>query len=77
MTHLVLPLFRILIYIPPLSIITVSNFVWANKLDMAKVFSSLGDDSCNLGWHKQVHLRDTKERKQRYNALIDLTTQET
>lgn len=61
--YLVLPLFLILIYIPPLSIITVRHFVWADKLDMAKVFSALGDDTCDLGRNKQVHLKEGRSRE--------------
>lgn len=30
---------------------------------MAEVFRSLGDDTCHLGWHKQVHLRGAKPKE--------------
>ena len=63
--YLVLPLFLILIYIPPLSVITVCQFVRANKLHMAKVFSSLSDDTCDLGWHKQVDLREEQATREK------------
>lgn len=50
-TYLVFALLLILIDFPSLSVIAVGHFVWADKLNVAKVFSPLGDDSCNLGGH--------------------------
>lgn len=63
--YLVLSLFLILVYVPPLSIITVSHFVWANKLDTAKVFGSLGNDTCYLGGHKKVHLQQAENTEKK------------
>lgn len=42
---------------PGLSIITVSNFEGCDKLDVAKVFGPLSDDSCDLLGRLQVHLK--------------------
>lgn len=54
--YLVLPLLFILIDVPPLSVVAVRHFVRADKLDTAKVFSSLGDDARHLSRYQQVHL---------------------
>lgn len=56
MAHLVLPLFFILIYEPPLSIVAVGHLVGADELDMAKVLGPLGDDACQMLGLLQVHL---------------------
>lgn len=42
---------------PGLSIITVSHFEGCDKLDGAKVFGPLCDDSCDLFGRLQVHLQ--------------------
>lgn len=59
--YLVLSLFHILIRGPPLPVVTVRHFVWANKLDAAKIFSPLGDDARHFGRHKQVHLKEARK----------------
>lgn len=46
---------------PGLSIITVSHFEGHDKLDGAKVFGPLCDDSCDLLGRQQVHLRTQKQ----------------
>lgn len=61
--YLVLSLFLVLICDPPLPVVAVRHFVWAHKLDTAKVFSPLGDDASHLGWHKQVHLKEAKKKR--------------
>ena len=65
MSHLVLSLLFILIYEPPFSVVAVRHFVGANKLDMAKVFSSLGDDAGDLGGNEHVHLIERERERQR------------
>lgn len=62
--YLVLSLLLILVCDPVLPVIAVRHFVWAHKLDMAKVFSSLGDDARHLSWHKQIHLKKAQKTKQ-------------
>lgn len=60
MAHLVLPLFFILIYEPPLSIVAVGHLVGADELDMAKVLGPLGDDAGDFSRQEHVNLRETE-----------------
>lgn len=73
--YLVLSLFLVLIRDPSLPIVTVRHFVWAHKLDTAKVFGSLGDDARHLGWHKQVHLKEARKKKAVFHDWADLKFQ--
>lgn len=55
-------LFFVLIYKPSLAVIAVSQLVGTNKLNMSKVFSTLGNNACDFCWPKHVNLKTQRER---------------
>ncbi len=69
-TDLVFPRGLVLHNGPGLSVIAVSHFEGCDKLDGAKVFGPLCDDSCDLLGSMQIHLRTQKQRCF-INAAVD------
>ncbi len=58
-------LFFVLIYKPSLAVIAVSQLVGADKLNMSKVFSPLGNNACDFCWTKHVNLKNTERKSER------------
>jgi len=63
-------LFFVLVYDPVLPIITVSKLVGPHKLDMTKIFSSLGNYASDFCRDKQVNLNKTEIKKKPQENVI-------